>query len=140
MAQMAMTDYLANALLDHVFKGAAFSQPANLYVGLSTTAIADAGTGATEPGAGGYTRSNISTFGNFWSAAASRALVNDLGRITFPVLTGAWGTLTWAFISDAAAAGNMLFKGALTLPVTPAVGETPEFDLNTMTITLTASS
>ena len=47
-----VSDYLANKLLDHVFKTASYSQPTNIYVALATATISDATTGTTitEPG------------------------------------------------------------------------------------------
>lgn len=42
-------NYLEQKMLDLAFGGVAFSAPATVHIGLSTTTIADAGTGITEP-------------------------------------------------------------------------------------------
>lgn len=46
---MSFTEALEKALLDLVWGGSAYSAAANLYIGLSTTAINNDGTGITEP-------------------------------------------------------------------------------------------
>ena len=49
---MSFSDYLENKILDHVFKGTVFTQPANLYVALFTAGPNDVG-GGTEVNGGG---------------------------------------------------------------------------------------
>ena len=43
----AMSDYLENALINHIFRNTDFTRPANIYVALFTAAPNDAG-GGTE--------------------------------------------------------------------------------------------
>lgn len=51
---MALSAYLRDKLLDHVLKGAAFTQPTNVYISLHTS---DPGTtGASECTGGSYAR------------------------------------------------------------------------------------
>lgn len=52
----SFADHLENKLLDHVFGGGDYARPATLYIGLSTTTIADGGTNITEPSGNGYAR------------------------------------------------------------------------------------
>ena len=63
-------EYLRNTILNEVFGGVAFTAPGTLYLGLSTTPIADDGTGATEPTVGGYARLAIANDKTNWSTAA----------------------------------------------------------------------
>ena len=50
---MSFSDYLENKILDHVFKGTVFTQPANLYVALFTAGPNDVGGGTEVNGGGG---------------------------------------------------------------------------------------
>jgi hypothetical protein len=106
---MPLSDYLVQQLTQHWTKIGAYAQPANLYVGLSTADPTRSGAGVAEPVGNGYARTLINNF--VWNAGAKRAENN--GVITFPTATGAWGTIQYAFIADAAAAGNMLAYGQL---------------------------
>ncbi len=105
---MSFSDYLEDKLLDHAFKGAAFTQPANVYVALFTAAPTDAG-GGTEVSGNGYTRK----LHNTWNAASGGTKTNN-GEILFDSASGGnWGTVTHAGLFDAATGGNLLAWGAL---------------------------
>jgi hypothetical protein len=82
-----MTDYLENKTLDHTLGTTAYAKPAAVYVGLFTTAPADAG-GGTEVSGGGYAR-KTATF-----AAATGGSTSNNADITFDVATANWGTIT----------------------------------------------
>lgn len=115
----AISDYLAHALLDLMFRDQVYSSP-TIYVGLSTTTPADDGTNITEP-SNNYARVAHSS----WSAAAAGATDNT-GAITFPTPSGSWGTITHSIIMDATTSGNMLFYGTVTNQE-PNDGDTVEF-------------
>ena len=87
------TDYLENALLDHVFGGTTFTQPTSIEMGLSTTVISDDGTGVTEPVGNGYARETV-TF-----AAASGGSKANSADVDF-VATGDWGTIVATIFYD----------------------------------------
>lgn len=116
-----ISDYLENALLDHILKNTAFSQPAHIYVALSTADPLDTGAGLTEPG-NGYARVQHDT----WDAAVSRAIANT-GAIEFPEATGSWGEITHFAIFDALAGGNMLAHGDLSVSKTIGAGDNASF-------------
>lgn len=98
-----LSDYLENALANHVFRNVAYASPAAVYVALFTAVTdAEAGTGTEVVGGVAYARQVI-TFG-----APANGLMSNSGIITFPTATGNWGTITHAGIFDAAAAGNPL--------------------------------
>lgn len=63
---MALTNYTDGKILDQIFGGTAWSPPATLYFGLSTTTIYADGTGITEPSGGLYARvavtNNVTNF------------------------------------------------------------------------------
>lgn len=133
---MPFTTYTDNALVNLMFGGVALSAPATLYVGLSTTAPAVGGTGITEPSGSAYTRvsvaNNTTNFPNATNGSKSNGTV-----ITFPTATGAWGTVAYFFIADAASAGNILGYGTLGTAKTPTNGDTLSFAATALSISLT---
>ncbi|MGB2787845.1 MAG: hypothetical protein WBC13_00785 [Dokdonella sp.] len=113
-----ISNYLANELLDHVFN-AAYTPAATVYLALSTANPTDDGSGMAEPSGNGYARQAI-TFG----AAASRR-VTQSGVVTFPIATGAWGTVTHWAVFDASTAGNMLAHGDWSVAKSIVANNTP---------------
>lgn len=135
----SFNNYLELKVLDHVFGNTAFVAPATLYVGLSTTPIQEDGTNITEPATGAYERMAITNNTTNWPAAA---LVAGLGTknngipITFPQATASWGMVVDFFIADHVSAGNILCYGTLDTAKTIDTGDTGEFAVNALTITL----
>lgn len=130
-------EYLRNTVLNNVFGATAFTPPATLYIGLSTTAIADAGTGATEPAGNGYAREAVTNNKTNWTVATGAAnAVENATEIEFAEAAGSWGSLTHFFISDAATGGNILVSGALDTPKTVAVGDIARFTIGSLRIGL----
>ena len=104
----AMSDYLENAVLDHVLRNTAYTAPTTVYVALFTTSPGESGSG-TEVSGGAYVRKAV-TFG----AAASGQISNSLD-LEFDQATASWGTVSHIGIMDASTAGNLLFHGALAV-------------------------
>lgn len=123
------SDYLENALLNHVLRNTAYTQPAGLYVGLFTSDPTDAGTG-TEVSGGSYARTAVSF------AAASGGTAANSANVTFPAATGNWGTVTHIGIYDASTSGNLLFHGAVTTAKQILTGDTFQISTNALTISL----
>lgn len=119
----AMTDYLENKLIDHIFRGQAFTAPATLHVALLTAAPSDTG-GGTEVTGGSYARvavtGSLANWAGTQAAASTVASSGNTGTtsnnvaVTFPAPTANWGVVTHFAIYDAAIAGNMLIWGALS--------------------------
>lgn len=132
-------NYLELAVLDHVFSATSYASPATLYVGLSTTAVQEDGTGITEPGGGAYARVAVTNNNTNWPTAT---LVSGLGTksngtpITFPQATGAWGTVMDFFVADANVGGNILCYGTLDVAKAIDTGDIAEFPVDGLTITL----
>lgn len=124
-----MSDYLENALLDHVLRNTAFTQPAALYLALFSTDPTDAGTGAEVTG-GGYTRQAIS-----FNAASGGVTTSDISA-SFSAAGTPIGAVSYFAIFDALSGGNMLFHGALTTPREVLVGQTITFAAGAVTVTL----
>jgi len=127
-----VSDYLANKLLDHVFKTASYSQPTNIFVALADTTIVDGTTGTTisEPGEN-YARKAHDAY----DPAAAGASENT-GAITFVTATAAWGTVTYVALVDALTVGNILFYAALDVSKAIGNGDTAKFNDGALDFTM----
>ncbi len=126
---MSLSNYLENAVLDHVFGPTAMTAPAGRFVSLHS---ADGGeTGASELAvANGYAR-QAATF----SAAASGATSNS-GAVTFTNTGSAWSAATHFGVWDAATGGNFLGGSALSASKTIGALDTGVFAIGDLDITL----
>jgi len=88
-----LNNFLINAVLNEAFGAVAYSAPANLFIGLSTTPIAAAGTGITEPSGGSYARVSVANNTTNWATVSNQTKRNSTA-ITFPTATANWGTIT----------------------------------------------
>lgn len=118
-----LSNYLAHALLNFMFRNIAYSQP-NIHVGLCDSAPGDSDTGSTisELSGGSYARVD---FGD-WTSAIAGALSNNTD-IDFITPTAGWATITHSVIVDAASAGNLLFYGPALPNQAPASGDPVKF-------------
>lgn len=127
----AASDYLENAVLDHVLKNTAYPQPTNLYIGLWTADNGlEQGTQTGEVSGGSYVRKLV-TFG----AAVGGSASNNV-TVTFDAATANWGTITHVAVMDALSAGNVLFHGAVTTSKTIESGDTFQISTGNLTISL----
>lgn len=140
------SDYLANKLIDFIFRGQAFTFPATMYEALLTAAPSNAGGGTEVAGGVGYARVSVAGSLANWAgtqAAGSTTASTGTGgqtsnnaAITFGAPTGSWGTLGWDAEYDASSAGNLLFWAPLANTKTVGSGSTPpSFASGTRTIT-----
>ena len=132
---MSFSNYLENAVLNHITGKTAFTQP-TVFVGLSTTAPTENGTGITEPTGGSYAR--VATSGATWSTATTGS-TNNAAAITFPTATANWSAganFTHVVLFDAASGGNFLAQGQITTPKPVLNGDTASFAIGNITITL----
>lgn len=120
----AMSDYLENKLVDHIFRGVSFTAPTALHVALFTAAPSDSG-GGTEVTGGSYARVALAPSTTNWAAtnadgsttnpsSGTGGKTSNNSTITFPAPTANWGTVTHFGIFDASSGGNLLIHGALT--------------------------
>ncbi|GAH51714.1 unnamed protein product, partial [marine sediment metagenome] len=125
-------DYLANKLLDHVFKTASYSQPTNIYIALSDVTIVDGTTGTTisEPGAN-YARKGHNTYD-----AAAVGHSQNTGAITFVTADASWGTITDIALVDSLTLGNILCYNALDTAKAIGSGDTAQFDEGALDFTM----
>jgi hypothetical protein len=141
----AMSDYLENKLIDHVFRGQTYSNPV-LYVGLLTGAPGEAG-GGTEISAGSYARvktaAGASQALTDWKSTQNDSLAStgtggnttNTNALTFPTPSATWGTVTHFGLYDADSGGNLLFYGTLTIAKTINQSDTVTFPAGSLSIT-----
>ena len=139
----ALTDYLENKLIDHLFRSVSFSAPTALHVGLLTAAPSDSAAG-TEVSGGSYARVAVAPGSANWAntqnsgtgaSSGTNGTTQNINAITFPAPTANWGTVTHFAIYDASSAGNMLCWAALTTSRTINNGDTaPSFAAGALTV------
>lgn len=138
------TNYLEEKLIRHTFGGAAFAQPAGIYVALFTAAPGETG-GGTEVTGVNYAR-EPATFNFALDGTTGRWTASNSGTVLFDVAgAGGWGTVTYFGLFDAASAGNMLAYAPLTdpesgfitpMPKTVDYGDAPRFSPGTLIVSL----
>lgn len=131
------SDYLENAILNHILGGVshAFAALAHVYVALYSVAPTDALAG-TELVGNGYDRVELDNDHVTWADAAGGSKHNDIA-ITFPTASGDWlEAVAWAIL-DSAVGGtdNILYWGDLTVHKTVLSGDTAEFAIGDLVIT-----
>ncbi len=123
--------FLADAVLDHIFKNTAYDTTASIYVALSKADPTDNNSGLDEHSGDNYARVNHDA----WDAASAGATEND-GAVTFPQASAAWGTVTHFAMFDASTNGNLLFYGALDNSRNIGQNDTPSFADGALDITM----
>jgi hypothetical protein len=118
------------AILNGVLQDPSYAGYVTLWIGLSSTTPAEAGTGATEPTAGAYAR--VSTTATDWGPASGTApaVKSNTAVKTFPQATADWvagANLTHFGLWDASTAGNLKWFGALTTAKPVLNGDTASF-------------
>lgn len=126
----SFSDYLENELLDHVFRNAAYTPPAAVYLGLYTASPTDAG-GGTEVSGGGYVRQAI-TYGD----AASGGALTNTAAVSFTASGANFGTIVAVGIFDASSAGNLLAWDDLASSVVVNDTDTLTFPIGELDLTL----
>ena len=130
----SFSDYMEDAVLDHLFMNTALGQPTNLYVALCKSTIAEDDTGSTLPTevtGGSYVR----TICNTWDAASGGATANSQ-PCTFPEATANWGTVTDFAIVNHSTTGQVWGYGKLTAEKKIGTGDTAKFATSDLDVTL----
>jgi len=136
-----VSDYLANKLIDLIFRGQTYTWPANTYLALCTAAPTNSSGGTEVAGAGGYARQTLPSTTTFWSStngtgttgASTGGTAGEISNnlaITFPTPSADWGTITHDKQMDASSGGNMLFYGTLDAPKTVLSGGSFSYGIN----------
>jgi len=126
---MSFSNYLEDAVLNHVFGGSAYSAPSTLHIALFTVAPGEDGTGGTEVSGGGYARQT----GTF---TVSSGTASNSSAIEYSTATANYGTVVAMGIYDSATSGNLLAYGTLTTSKVVSTGDVLRFNASAIDITL----
>lgn len=124
-----MTNYLENALINHILRNTSMTSPTTVYVGLHTADPTEAGN-VGEVSGNGYAR-QATAFD-----APSDGVTQNTAVETFTASGGNWGTVTHFTIWDAVTAGNPLFYSPLDTSRVINDGDSAEFAAGALTVTL----
>lgn len=127
----ALSDHAEALLLDWLMTNGTATRPTAWYVALYTAAPSDSG-GGTELSGNGYAREAVT----FDAASSPGGTTSNTGAVSFTASGGSWGTITHLGIFDASSGGNLLWHGALTASKTIADGDTLEFSIGNIDLTI----
>ena len=142
----ALTEYLENKLINHVFRNTAYTTPGtSVYVGL-VGYYESGGANGLEHGLKPYNGSNKELSGGSYARVQHTAwrspytvgtsgVIDNNTAVTFPTATGNWGMVSGVIIADASTQGNVLMHGALTTPRDVKSGDVFKFNANDLDIT-----
>jgi hypothetical protein len=116
MAKSGFTTYQQQRILNRLFGAVAYTEPATLYLGVSSTTINENGTGATEPTGGAYSRISVSNNTSTWGNLSVGVGRQNLVPFEWASATAPWGTITYVGVYDALTGGNMLYYSELVVP------------------------
>jgi len=127
----ALSDVSEVLLLNYLMTATSVTRPTAWYVALYTGAPSDSG-GGTEVSGSGYVRKAVT-----WATATGTAgTTSNSNAPSFTASGGAFGTVTHIGIHDAESGGNLLWHGAMTASKTIADGDTLEFSVGNIDLTL----
>lgn len=142
----AFSDYVENKIVDLLFRAQAFTAPATVYVGLSTTACNDAGFGTEVTNANNYARASIttgltafkSTQNDNLASTGTGGVTSNSAPVNFNTPSGSWGTVTHWFLATSGThgGGEILICDDLTTPQAIGSGNTVSFAIGALTITV----
>ena len=119
-----------------LFTNGAATRPTAWFVALSTTTPTTTGTNVSEPSGMGYLRQSLGA-GGFGAPTGNPASISNTGILTFTASGGDWGTITYIVIYDAGTNGATLAIGQLTNSKLIQNGDSLQFAVAAITITLT---
>lgn len=127
----ALSDHAEALLLDWLMTSGSATRPTAWYVALYTAAPSDSG-GGTEVTGNGYAREAVT----FAAATSPGGTTSNSGAVTFTASGGNWGSITHIGIHDALSGGNLLWHGAMTAAKTVNDGDTLEFSIGNIDLTI----
>ena len=127
----ALSDHAEKLILDWMMTAGAATRPTAWYVALYTAAPSDSG-GGTELSGSGYARESVT----FEAATSGTGTTSNTGVVVFTADGGDWGSVTHMGIHDAVSGGNLLWHGALAAAKTVADGDTLEFAVGNIDLTV----
>ena len=127
----ALSDYAEKLILDYLMTSGSATRPTAWYVALYTSAPSDAG-GGTELSGSGYARETVA----FAAATSGAGTTSNSGAVVFTADGGDWGSVTHMGIHDAVSGGNLLWHGALAAAKTVLDGDSLEFAVGNIDLTV----
>ena len=131
----ALSDYLEDALINHVLRNTAYTTPGtSIYVGLVKfyeSSKLEAGTLTQESSGGAYARQQVTS----WDDPSGGGATQNTSAITFPTATADWGMVSGVFVADASSGGNVLLHGTLTTARDIKNGDVFKFNAGDLDIT-----
>jgi hypothetical protein len=127
----ALSDFSEKLVLDWLMTNGTATRPTAWYVALYTAAPSDSG-GGTEVSGNGYAREAVA----FAAASTPAGTTSNTGVVSFTASGGSWGTITHIGIFDADTSGNLLWHGGLTAPKAVGDGDTIEFAIGNINLTV----
>ena len=139
----AMSNYLEQQLLQHIFRTASFTKPTTLAIALASGTITESMTGSLGgyemANAGGYARQTLNPLDANWNAVSEVSASGETANtsaIQFAQATANWGTATDVAILDSATygAGNVLLFGKLQTAKTIGTNDQFSFSANQLQV------
>lgn len=127
----ALSDYAEKLLLDWAMTTGSATRPTAWYVALYTAAPSDSG-GGTEVTGSGYSRQSVT----FDAATSPGGTTSNNNTVSFTASGGSFGTVTHIGIHTASTGGQLLWHGSMTASKTVADGDTLEFSIGNIDLTL----
>lgn len=128
----ALSDVAEKLLLDWLMTTGTATRPTAWYVALYTAAPSDSG-GGTEVSTGGYTRQSVT----FDAAATPGGTTSNNNVVQFTASGANYGTVTHIGIHSASSgSGNLLWHGAMTASRVVNDGDTLEFSVGNIDLTI----
>lgn len=115
MAKSGFTTYAQQRILSYLFGGVTFTLPTVLYLGYSTTAVAEDGTGVTEPTDGAYARKPLDNNTTNWQNLISGTGRQNAVDVNWNAASTNQGTITYLTIHDALTGGNVWYYSELVV-------------------------
>lgn len=130
---LAVSNFLAVALLNQVFRNINYTRPTVVYVALYTSNPTAADSG-TEVSGGSYSRQSV-TFSAPVVEGGKQTIKNS-AEVVYPIATADWGAITHVGIRDASTGGNLLYYGAITNQRTVLSGDRIRIQTDSLALTL----
>jgi hypothetical protein len=127
----ALSNYAEKLILDWMMTTGSATRPTAWYVALYTAAPSDAG-GGTEVSTGGYARKTVT----FDAGTSPGGTTSNTGAVSFTASGANYGTVTHIGIHTALTGGELLWHGALTTSKTVNDGDTLEFSIGNIDLTI----
>ncbi len=127
----ALSDYSEKLILDFLMTTGTATRPTAWYIALYTAAPSDSG-GGTEVSGSGYTRQTVA----FAAASSPGGTTSNTGVVSFTASGGSWGTVTHLGILDNSSGGNLLWHGGFTASKLVGDGDTIEFAIGNIDLTV----